>query len=140
MPSGIEREWNCESREVQWRIWLTPADAVAWDRERLDMLDDALWLAALALIGDGTEGPLTLPKTGLPIRLESRRGDRLSGVPSDSQRQASLGIADLNREYADSLPTDAQLAQHSDTTVAVPLCPACSRRTLGVFHTGPCPE
>jgi hypothetical protein len=46
---------------------VTKHDLVAWDPERLDMLLDAEWLIRQALAGR-TTGPLTLPRTQLPIR------------------------------------------------------------------------
>lgn len=49
-------------------VTLTHADAVGWDRERLDMLLDGLWLVDQAMGGERTEGPLSLLRTGLPVR------------------------------------------------------------------------
>jgi len=51
-----------------WVFVLTEADARGWERERLDMLEDAFWLVREALAGH-IEGPLTLPITRLPIRV-----------------------------------------------------------------------
>lgn len=66
MPSGIEC-YRDPTLEQVWTIRLTFRDAIMWDREQLDMLEDALWLADQAMRGR-TAGPLTLPRTRLPVR------------------------------------------------------------------------
>ena len=50
-----------------WKITLTYRDAREMNSEQREMLADALWLVQAATRGD-TEGPLTLPRTGLPVR------------------------------------------------------------------------
>jgi hypothetical protein len=57
--------------DTVWTFTLTEADALAWERERLDMLEDAFWLVREALAGN-VEGPLTLRRTRLPIRVQKR--------------------------------------------------------------------
>lgn len=56
-----------QSGETVWTFTLTEIDAERWDRERLDMLEDAFWLLRQALAGR-IEGPLTLPRMGVPVR------------------------------------------------------------------------
>jgi hypothetical protein len=62
------QQWSTPGRgTATWTFTLTERDAIAWDRERLDMVEDAFWLLRRALMGH-TEGPLTLPRLGFPIR------------------------------------------------------------------------
>lgn len=54
--------------DTVWMFTLTEADANEWHHERLAMLMDAMWLAREALAGH-VEGPMTLPRTRVPIRV-----------------------------------------------------------------------
>lgn len=49
------------------RLALTDNEMREMDREQLDMIADAVFLIEHALKGK-VDGPLTLPRTGLPIR------------------------------------------------------------------------
>lgn len=52
---------------VTWTFTLAEIDARRWERERLDMVEDAIWLLGQAVEGH-TEGPLTLPRSHIPVR------------------------------------------------------------------------
>lgn len=65
----IEQRFDRVARDQVWSIRLTEYDIISWDRERLNMLQDALWLAELTMVGERTGGPLSLPRTRLPVRL-----------------------------------------------------------------------
>lgn len=54
-------------KTVVWTFTLTEADARAWSRERIDMVEDAIWLLAQAIEGHDA-GPLTLPRSGIQVR------------------------------------------------------------------------
>lgn len=56
-PTRIERTEDPLTHENTWVITLTFADATAWNRERLEMLMDAIWLAGQAIAGND-ERPL----------------------------------------------------------------------------------
>lgn len=55
-------------RVYHWQIDLTDRDAMLMSREQLAMIEDGLWLIDQAIRGERQDGPLTLPKTRLPVR------------------------------------------------------------------------
>lgn len=83
MASGIERTGDLVGRAETWTIRVEDRDMAGWGSERLAMFFDALFLAGLAVRGEGLAGPLILPRTGLVIR----EGVRLSGMPSDAESE-----------------------------------------------------
>jgi hypothetical protein len=56
---------DCE--HVVLKLTISEHDMRAMTREQLHMIADATWLIQRALAAD-TQGPLTLPNTGIPVR------------------------------------------------------------------------
>jgi hypothetical protein len=68
MKSELESWTDKFERVTYWRLRLYEFDVIHMSKERLEMIQDGLWLVEQALKGENTEGPLTLPKTRLQIR------------------------------------------------------------------------
>lgn len=62
------RYWRDPDGTMRLEVRLDEDDARRMDREQLEMLADAAWLVEASFRGK-TTGPLTLPATGLPVRI-----------------------------------------------------------------------
>lgn len=59
--------WTSTDGVMHFTVGLHPYEAARWNAERLAMLEDGVFLIQAAFRGE-TTGPLTLPKTGIPVR------------------------------------------------------------------------